>query len=91
MRLILDLFHLQLITGNVTNRIRELMPYVGHVQVAQVPTRHEPDSAGELNYEYVFKVLAESDYTSWIGLEYEPTADTVCGLERWLTKYGYVL
>lgn len=67
------------------------MPVVGHVQVAQVPLRQEPDSFGELNYQYVFQVLENSDYDSWIGLEYQPAGETVRGLEQWLTKFGYTL
>lgn len=87
----LDLYHLQHIAGNVTHRIRDLMPFVGHVQIAQVPHRNEPHSLGELNYAYVFRVLDECRYSSWIGLEYRPAAETQDGLRQWLDLYGFQL
>ena len=46
------------------------------MQLAQVPDRHEPNSEGEINYRYIFKVLRESGYDGYIGLEYEPIAGT---------------
>lgn len=92
LRLQLDLYHLQHIAGNVTYRMRDLMPLVGHVQIAQVPHRHEPHTLGELNYAYVFQVLEESLYAGdWIGLEYRPAVETTVGLGQWLSKYGYKL
>lgn len=92
LRLQLDLYHLQHIDGNVTYRMRELMPLVGHVQIAQVPHRHEPHTLGELNYAYVLQVLEESEYVGdWIGLEYRPALETTVGLGQWLSKYGYAL
>lgn len=56
----------------------ELIKYVfnfpiGYIQVSQVPGRGEPDSPGEINYDYVFNLLKELDYTGWIGTEYKPT------------------
>lgn len=92
LRLQLDVYHLQHLTGNVTYRIRDLMPWVGHVQIAQVPLRQEPHTMGELNFGYVFRVLEESEYKGeWIGLEYRPAVETTVGLGQWLSKYGYAL
>lgn len=45
---------------------------VGHMQLAQVPGRHEPNSAGEVNFTYLFKLLEELGYEGYIGLEYNP-------------------
>ncbi|XP_076028845.1 hydroxypyruvate isomerase-like protein Gip isoform X2 [Oratosquilla oratoria] len=87
LRLQLDIFHLQMITGNVTNNIKALMPFVGHVQVAQAPHRHEPGSEGELNYDYVFKVLQEEGYTDFVGAEYVPSSSTPKSL-NWISQYG---
>ena len=90
LRLQLDLFHLQQIEGNLTRNIKEYLPYVEHIQVAQVPDRHEPDSPGEIDYAYTFHLLEELGYTGWIGLEYKPVVDTVQGLS-WMSKMGYRL
>lgn len=54
----------------------------------QVPNRDEPDSAGELDYRYVFQHLVKCGYSGWIGLEYRPRAATVDGL-KWLKDWGY--
>lgn len=44
----------------------------GHIQIAQVPDRHEPDSDGEVNFSYLFKLLEELGYQDYIGCEYKP-------------------
>ena len=64
--------------------------YIGHVQIAQVPDRHEPDSEGEKNYRYVLKQFEASDYVGWIGLEYIPKGKTKEGL-KWINEFGYSL
>ncbi|XP_014663346.1 PREDICTED: putative hydroxypyruvate isomerase [Priapulus caudatus] len=83
LKLQLDTFHLQIIAGDLTSNIKWLLPYVGHIQIAQVPARHEPDSSGEINYSYVFQLLQELQYSGWIGCEYQPSGGTIDGL-RWL-------
>jgi len=83
LKLQLDLFHLQHLKGDLTNNIKRYLPYVGHIQVAQVPNRHEPDTPGEINYNYVFNLLKAENYSGWIGLEYKPAKDTKSGL-KWL-------
>lgn len=88
--MLLDIFHLQHIRGNITHAIRDLADYIGHVQIAQVPDRHEPNTPGEINYKYVLNVLSSNGYDDWIGLEYKPTADSVKGL-KWVTDFGYNL
>ncbi|KAG7228909.1 hypothetical protein INR49_008687 [Caranx melampygus] len=55
-------------------------PHQGHVQVAQVPGRNEPDSAGELNYRYLFNTLQMLNYQGYIGCEYKPLGSTQQGL-----------
>lgn len=54
----------------------------------QVPSRNEPDSAGELDYRYILQLLTECGYRGWVGLEYQPRAATVDGL-KWLRDWGY--
>lgn len=58
----------------------------GHVQVAQVPGRGEPDSPGELNFSYLFQLLEDEGYTGFVGCEYQPRGDTAEGLS-WLRSY----
>ena len=90
LRLQLDIFHLQFLKGDLTNNIKKYLPFTGHIQIAQVPDRHEPNSSGEINYKYVFKVLQELGYDGWIGLEYFPIGDTVPGLD-WVKELGVQL
>ncbi len=80
----MDLYHCQIVEGDVTTKLHEYLPTgrVGHVQIAGVPHRHEPDR-GELDYGWVFNVLRELDYSGWIGCEYRPAGHTSAGL-RWL-------
>lgn len=90
LKLQLDIFHLQHVSGNITRNIKELLPYVGHIQIAQVPDRHEPDTVGELNYEYILSLLEKEGYNGYIGLEYTPKTTSVEGL-KWVQKFGYQL
>ncbi|XP_013186119.2 putative hydroxypyruvate isomerase [Amyelois transitella] len=90
LKLLLDIFHLQHIHGDLYHNIKLFMPYVGHVQIAQVPNRHEPDTPGEINYQYVLKLLQDFGYKGWVGLEYIPKGDLKEGL-KWIKNYGYSL
>ncbi|XP_025207381.1 putative hydroxypyruvate isomerase [Melanaphis sacchari] len=83
LKLQLDIFHLQQIKGDLTNNIKSLLPYVGHIQLAQVPARNEPNTPGEIDYSYIFQLLEELNYNEWIGLEYNPKDETDKGLS-WL-------
>ncbi|XP_035452835.2 putative hydroxypyruvate isomerase [Spodoptera frugiperda] len=90
LKLMLDVFHLQQICGDISHSIANFMPYVGHVQIAQVPNRNEPDTAGEINYKYVLEQLESNGYTDWIGLEYKPLKSSKDGLV-WVKNFGYSL
>ncbi|XP_057651332.1 putative hydroxypyruvate isomerase [Diorhabda carinulata] len=90
LKLMLDIFHLQLIKGNITHTIHELKNHIGHVQIAQAPDRHEPTTEGEINYKYVLEILQREGYKDWIGLEYKPLKDTEEGL-KWIQDLGYSL
>jgi len=81
-----DLYHCQIIHGDVTTRLRRLMPVIGHVQVASVPSRHEPDGE-ELAYPFLFDELDRLGYAGFVGCEYRPRAGTLEGL-GWFTPYG---
>ncbi|XP_008843579.1 putative hydroxypyruvate isomerase [Nannospalax galili] len=86
LQLQMDIFHWQIMDGNLTGNIREFLPIVGHVQVAQVPDRGEPDSSGELDFSYLFQLLEDEGYQGFVGCEYQPRGDTVEGLS-WLRSY----
>lgn len=88
LRLQVDIFHLQLLKGNLTRNLIELLPYTGHIQISQVPGRNEPDSIGELNYKYILELLEESNYDGYIGLEYKPKTCSKSSTE-WISKWGY--
>ena len=81
LKLQLDIFHAQIIQGNLTHCIKECLPHVAHVQIAQVPDRSEPDCAGEIDYGYVLRLFEELGYDGWVGLEYLPKGSTVEGLK----------
>ncbi|ODN03490.1 putative hydroxypyruvate isomerase, partial [Orchesella cincta] len=89
-RLMMDFFHLQQIHGNLSKRIEQSLPYTGHIQIAQVPGRNEPDSQGEIDFQYVLSLLAKFNYDGWIGLEYRPLSDTETGL-GWINKLACAL
>ncbi|XP_055588233.1 putative hydroxypyruvate isomerase [Uranotaenia lowii] len=88
LKLMFDIYHAQHIRGDITKGIREFASDLGHVQLAQVPCRTEPDSPGELDYRYVLPTLASAGYTGWVGCEYKPRAGTEAGL-GWLRQFGY--
>ena len=73
----MDLYHCQIVEGDVATKIRKWLPtgQVGHIQIAGVPMRHEPD-LGELNHAYLFEVIdevaTESGWSGWVGCEYRP-------------------
>jgi len=80
----MDFYHAQIVEGDLTERYRRYAAHIGHVQIAGVPGRHEPD-AGEVNYGYIFKMLDESKYDGWVGCEYRPAKGTASGL-TWLYR-----
>jgi 2-dehydrotetronate isomerase len=80
----MDFYHAQIVEGDLTETFRRYQPHIGHVQIAGVPGRHEPD-AGEVNYGHVFKLLDESKYDGWVGCEYRPAKGTAAGL-TWLYR-----
>ena len=78
-KLLFDVYHVQIMEGDLITRLRRHAPIIGHVQIAAVPSRAEPDE-GEVDYRAIFKALAEIGYTAPIGLEYKPRGDTAAGL-----------
>ena len=84
----MDLYHCQIVEGDLAMKIRQYLPGVGHMQIAGVPERHEPD-VGEINYPYLFALIDELGYDGFIGCEYRPRAGTSQGLgwaKPWLGR-----
>lgn len=86
LRLQFDIYHRQIIHGDVTMALRALLPTVGHIQIASVPSRHEPDDE-ELNYPFLFAELDRLGYAGYVGCEYIPREKTLAGL-GWLKPYA---
>lgn len=83
-----DFYHLQIMQGDLLTRFEKHFDLIGHVQVAAVPSRAEPDE-GEVNYPEIFKALDAMGYAGWIGAEYNPRGRTEDGL-GWARPYGIV-
>ncbi len=75
----MDLYHAQIVEGDLAVKLRKYIQGIGHIQIASVPERHEPDD-GEVNYPYLFRLLDELQYNGWIGCEYRPRGRTEDGL-----------
>ncbi|ACI58489.1 Hydroxypyruvate isomerase (plasmid) [Rhizobium leguminosarum bv. trifolii WSM2304] len=79
LKLQFDIYHRQIIHGDVTMALRRLLPITGHIQIASVPSRNEPDGE-ELNYPYLFGEIDRLGYDGFIGCEYIPRGHTLDGL-----------
>lgn len=78
-RLQFDIYHRQIIHGDVTKALEAMLPVTGHIQIASVPSRHEPDGE-ELNYPFLFEALDRLGYAGYVGCEYRPRGKTLDGL-----------
>ncbi len=81
MKLLYDIYHMQIMDGNIVDTIRGNVDIIGQMHVAAVPGRHEPDEC-ELNYSFIFSQADELGYTGRFGLEYFPTTDSAESLKR---------
>lgn len=83
-----DVYHMQIMEGNLISTLQQNADKIGHIQIADVPGRHEPGS-GEINYANLFKALEQIGYTGHISLEYIPRTTTEAGLgwlDNWMTQ-----
>jgi hydroxypyruvate isomerase len=80
-----DVYHMQIMEGNLTETIRHNIERIGHIQIADNPGRHEPGT-GEINYPNLFRFIDDTGYKGFIGCEYKPSCSTVEGL-GWLKQY----
>ncbi|UTW05080.1 hydroxypyruvate isomerase family protein [Amphritea atlantica] len=79
-----DIYHMQIMEGNVIQTLRDNLDKIGHIQFADVPGRHEPQT-GELNFSNIFKALDDMGYSGITSLEYNPSASTAESL-GWLKQ-----
>jgi hydroxypyruvate isomerase len=89
LRLMFDVYHVAVAEGNILTKLDRHLPRIGHVQIAAVPSRAEPDE-GEVCYRAVFEALDRLGYAGWVGCEYKPRAGTQDGL-RWTEALGVSL
>jgi len=82
LRLMFDCYHVQIIEGDLSHRLEELLPLIGHIQIAAVPDRGEPDR-GEIDYRHIVRLLDDLGYQGAIGAEYRPRGAIEDGL-GWL-------
>ncbi len=75
----MDFYHAQIVGGDLAVTFRTHVGGIGHVQIAGVPDRSEPDR-GEVNYEYLFNLMDDVGYEGWVGCEYRPSGRTEDGL-----------
>jgi hydroxypyruvate isomerase len=79
-----DIYHAQIIAGDLARTLTDNIAQIGHIQIADNPGRHEPGT-GEIAYPYLFALLDRLDYDGWVGCEYKPLTSTEGGL-GWLQK-----
>jgi hydroxypyruvate isomerase len=80
-----DIYHMQIMEGDLTRTIEANLPRIAHIQLADNPGRNEPGT-GEINYPYLFRKLDALGYQGWIGCEYKPATTTTEGL-GWFAPY----
>ncbi len=80
LKLLFDVYHVQIMDGDVISRIRQYHEYIGHYHVAGNPGRNEPDENQEINYPAVMRAIAQTGYTGYVGQEFIPTRDPLKSL-----------
>lgn len=85
----MDFYHCQIMEGNLADNFRRNQSGIGHIQIASVPGRTEPD-AGEIYYPYLLDLIDETGFDGWVGAEYIPQGDTAAGL-GWASAYGITI
>ncbi len=85
LKIMFDCYHIQMMQGSLTRWIEHLLPQIGHIQIAAVPTRAEPDE-GEVAYDRLLQSIAKLGYHGYIGAEYMPRGTVDEGL-GWLEDF----
>jgi hydroxypyruvate isomerase len=81
----MDLYHMQVMEGDLATKLKYFAPHCGHIQIAGCPERNEPDT-GEIRYEYLYRLLDDLGYKGWLGCEYRPAGKTTDGL-GWMQPF----
>ena len=79
-KLLYDVYHMQIMEGDVIRTITTQHPHFAHYHVAGNPGRHEPDATQELNYPPIYRAIAETGFTGYVGMEFVPLGDPVTAL-----------
>jgi hydroxypyruvate isomerase len=85
----MDFYHTQIVEGDLAAKLERWLPHLGHLQIAGVPGRHEPD-VGEINYAWLLGRVDELGYDGWVGCEYRPLRGTAAGL-AWRAAFARTL
>ncbi len=86
MKLLFDIFHVQIMDGDIIARIQQYQDYIGHYHTAGNPGRHELDDKQEINYRPVMEAIAETGFTGYVGHEFIPTRNPQEGLREAVTR-----
>ena len=89
-RLQYDIYHAQMMEGNLTTTLQTQLPRIAHIQLADCPGRHQPGS-GEINFPHLFSALERANYIGWLGCEYHPigrTDDSFAWLNAWQLPFA---
>lgn len=86
---VFDFYHVQINEGDVTERFKAFRELAAHIQIGNPPDRNEP-GAGELDYEHIFKLIDESGYAGFVGLEYFPRGGDTTASLAWLRERGLI-
>jgi hydroxypyruvate isomerase len=78
-KILFDIYHVQIMEGNLIDTIRKNIGHIGHFHVGDVPGRHEPGT-GEINYRNVFKAIGELGFRDFVAMEYMPSKDAMTTL-----------
>ncbi len=81
-KLLFDVYHVAIMNGDILRRLRQYADILGHIHIAGVPGRHEPDEMQEVYYPAVMRTLVEIGYQGYVGLEFIPTRDPLESLSR---------
>jgi hydroxypyruvate isomerase len=82
LKLLFDIYHVQIMDGDVIRRIRQYAEYIGHIHTAGNPGRAELDDKQEINYPPIMRALVDVKYNGYVGQEFIPTRDPAKGLEE---------
>jgi hydroxypyruvate isomerase len=82
MKILFDVYHVQIMQGDIITRIRQYHPYIGHYHVAGVPGRNEIDDTQEINYPPIMRAIVATGYTGYVGQEFIPTRDPIQSLRQ---------